>query len=1303
MSKTISLFEIALLVLMTASISYIVSESNLPTNEITSTESTSITKIRKSILDYLGSNLASAAEGLWTCPITNNGTICQEFAPTLCQGNCNQTCFPGPRTSYADCRIGTCIDPTEGTCSPAPRAACLLVGGTWKTQSQSELAECKPGCCLVGNEASYITQKQCTALSTRLGIESNFQNVPNELSCLVLAHPNSQGACVIIDSNEERTCKFTTRQICANSLRGEFHENYLCSNPSLNTTCVKETRTSCVDGKDEIYWFDSCGNQENIFDTDKERSWNSGMVLAKEQSCSLSTSSNILGNQATCGNCNYLEGNVCGTPRAGVDKKPVGSEFVCKDLSCTDAGGTKHKQGESWCAFDSMTGPSCGNGFIDNGEYCDGSNLGGATCKSLWGSASNGTLSCTSTCSFNVAQCAKPKNDTDMFSFELKLRNAAPPIEINLQRSVDVVGSSQYRKVCLNGEIRTEPCQSARRELCVESRNEEAGFSSAACRINQWQQCISANTDPASMSRCAAGEFTDCYVKRVQVGEDFGFDRCVPKYPPGFDLQEIGGGDVGQTVCSLGSQKCTYVKTKRLFGSSYKNSACTTSYFTESMNNLCMSLGDCGLKVNVAGVESNDGYQIVNAQGFTQDYFDYLKVYAAPKPGQKVVPFSQRDIAKFFGLDPTEPNYDSDQKFEDLVGTLGAGAAGGILAAYIAQVGYGTAISSLEAGAGVSYGTTGPGLEVLGVQLGPFGAVAAGALVGGAMGFFIAKLFGLQGDAITATVVAGIIGGAAIAYLGASGSGAALGATSYFAIFSLAFLFWTIVIIVVVALIMVALGIGRSSSTTIEFQCLPWQAPRGGAQCDLCGKNGLPCNKYKCHSLGQACKFIDENEGTSNPACVNANPRDVTTPTITPNYGVLLQNYSYVNVSSNGFRIKGTDVSGCLPALSTVQFGITTDEVSQCKVAPTHTSRYEDMDTFFDGTNLFKLNHTILFPVPSLEAISASTGSQAFTSQQNLNLYVRCSDINGNSNVQEYNINFCISPQDDRTPPIITSFSPESPAFASFTATQQNVTFFTNEPAECRWSSVDQDYTLMPKEATCLNEISDITPIGWPCNVTLPVSSTSSTAYFRCSDQPWKNESMRNRNSQSTSYQVSRSQDQLVIRSITPNNVTLLRAGLPVEVNLTVQTSGGAAGTNRFCEFGWGGQYLQFFDSGTDTHVQPNLILYENRTYTIPIRCRDEVGNEAQRNAVFAVFIDRNGPDITRVYNQNGLHVVTDEPAVCSYSSASCNLALTNGTFLSGNELDHVMDFRRDAPTFITCKDPYGNQGICYTIQGGSY
>jgi hypothetical protein len=47
----------------------------------------------------------------------------------------------------------------------------------------------------------------------------------------------------------------------------------------------------------------------------------------------------------------------------------------------------------------------CGNGRLDPGEMCDGSNLSGETCASLFGQSSTGTLRCSASCAFATSEC----------------------------------------------------------------------------------------------------------------------------------------------------------------------------------------------------------------------------------------------------------------------------------------------------------------------------------------------------------------------------------------------------------------------------------------------------------------------------------------------------------------------------------------------------------------------------------------------------------------------------------------------------------------------------------------------------------------------------------------------------------------------------------------------------------------------------------------------------------------------------------------------------------------------------------
>ncbi len=58
------------------------------------------------------------------------------------------------------------------------------------------------------------------------------------------------------------------------------------------------------------------------------------------------------------------------------------------------------------CVYDLSGCTTCGTGTVEVGEDCDGMNLGGATCMSAtFGTRPDGTLSCTPTCTFDTSGC----------------------------------------------------------------------------------------------------------------------------------------------------------------------------------------------------------------------------------------------------------------------------------------------------------------------------------------------------------------------------------------------------------------------------------------------------------------------------------------------------------------------------------------------------------------------------------------------------------------------------------------------------------------------------------------------------------------------------------------------------------------------------------------------------------------------------------------------------------------------------------------------------------------------------------
>ena len=127
-----------------------------------------------------------------------------------------------------------------------------------------------------------------------------------------------------------------------------------------------------------------------------------------------------------CGLCGCPDGENCSKDGSCEVFLPENETVVCAEVSCGDEYGslcegeiTNECVGEEVCtntelgwACDTVEAPNhCGNGMVDSGEVCDGTNLTGQTCVSQ-GFAS-GTLACKDTClGFDTSSCV-PFNVTN--------------------------------------------------------------------------------------------------------------------------------------------------------------------------------------------------------------------------------------------------------------------------------------------------------------------------------------------------------------------------------------------------------------------------------------------------------------------------------------------------------------------------------------------------------------------------------------------------------------------------------------------------------------------------------------------------------------------------------------------------------------------------------------------------------------------------------------------------------------------------------------------------------------------------
>jgi len=324
----------------------------------------------------------------------------------------------------------------------------------------------------------------------------------------------------------------------------DFNQGILCSHPDLEDSginCIKESSTGCIEGRDEIYWFDSCGNRENIYGTSYD-----GTIKNKEESCSPSFP-NI--DSRTCGNCDRIStegGSVC-SETSSTSIHINDGNYVCKDIDCHASEktlGIKRKNGESWCIYDSFVG--------SNDEFSIDV-IGGEHWK---GECINGEVKVDRCGEYRGYVCGEGHEGTE--NKKISKAQCRPNLWYNCflqtkKEECEQIPDCRWHSVDVDSSFNFDACVPKYPKGFDSTSSEEKRNGKDICEIAT-QTC------------------TVPYKKYL----DF---RC-----GGGGLFGIGGG------CSLQIRwKCE------------ANCECETEKFSQEMNNFCISLGDCGGYVNIEG------------------------------------------------------------------------------------------------------------------------------------------------------------------------------------------------------------------------------------------------------------------------------------------------------------------------------------------------------------------------------------------------------------------------------------------------------------------------------------------------------------------------------------------------------------------------------------------------------------------------------------------------------------------------------------------------------------------------------
>ncbi len=828
----------------------------------------------------------------------------------------------------------------------------------------------------------------------------------------------------------------------------------------------------------------------------------------------------------------------------------------------------------------------------------------------------------------------------------------------------DVVGSRHIKHICYMGEERIEPCSDYRNQICVGTETDLGNtekFLEAACRINNWRMCLDYNNYDKERATEKCNENPDCMIKNINIDKNFKFDFCVPKYPAGFNLKTEASGRNAEMVCSMGSQKCTVVYVKRISGWKCEyNCDCEEAGFAEKMNELCTSLGDCGAYVNYAKDVSDEGYSVLRSPSLSAVYLNKLKSYARDKSGQIAEPGDLSFLGEF-APEEMDEDYAESLIYGKALGVYGVGFMLQVASWYAAGAGY---LGLPEATAlAISKG----GIPI--TTLGSFGNILASAAAALTIAHLLNVAFGV--DYGVALTIAGV--SVAVAY-------AIKGWTFVLKWFGIPALIFMIVFMVI--------GIGKSKKRIVTFNCMPWQPPTGGDNCNKCNSNdplGVPCSDYRCNSLGQTCELI--NKGTGQELCIDNSPTDISSPRISPLYGEITQGYEYYNIQNNGFEIVDNN-KNCIPEFTEVLFGIETDKPAQCKIGNSPLQIYEQMGQYFGGSNLYLVNHTMILNMPSPEAFKNQYNltDEQIADLGEINYYIKCKSVNGVVNSASYTVRSCVEPGPDLTAPRIVKTEPLNNAYVKYDAIEQALQVYINEPSNCKYSSEEKAYELMENSMSCEQDLEDYSLWGWPCNTKLSLGGDNKF-YIRCQDIAENKNTM----TQSYVYELQKSNSELVIEDLRPVDDDEILSGVePVTLELQVKTSGGAESGKAICYYDFGTGEISFFDTNSNYHKQLFNSLTRGR-YNIGLRCEDIAGNTAEASTSFKIRIDNIGPRITRLYYESGLKIWTNEEAECRYAFTK-RFDWENAAVMSGWELEHTADWQLKT-YYLQCKDVYGNLG----------
>lgn len=355
-------------------------------------------------------------------------------------------------------------------------------------------------------------------------------------------------------------------------------------------------------------------------------------------------------------------------------------------------------------------------------------------------------------------------------------------------------------------------------------------------------------------------------------------------------------------------------------------------------------------------------------------------------------------------------------------------------------------------------------------------------------------------------------------------------------------------------------------------------------------------------------------------------------------------------VRSNGSP-SGTLASGT----TSTTVSLTTNKAATCRLSTTPGTPYASQEITFTVTG----------------GTSHSITAGPLTDGGDYAAYVRCANLDGYANTDDYTISWSVGTPADTTPPVRENGAPSGALPVGTTSTTMSLT--TTEAATCKFSTTSgTSYAVMPGSFSTTGNMSH------SVLVTGLTDGGNYSRYVRCSDVAG--------NANTTDYPITWS----VLQDTTPP--TLLNGypegSLPPDttrVTMSLTTSEPAT-----CKFSsssgtaYASMPSTFAITGGTSHAQQVSGLSNGETRSWYVRCADPSGNATAQDFLISWIVgvpDTTPPVISEGAPSNQLDpgttqvtmsVATDEAATCRYAddSGTAYVSMTN-TFSTTGGTSH--------------------------------